>query len=268
VATPGYFRTLGVPVLRGREFTDEYRGDGPLEVIISESFAQRYWPNEDPIGKRFRGGSNNPVGTVIGVVGDVHSINPQQEALPSFYFPYNYIGMPGLVVVIRTTVQPETLRTQVQQIDREQPVYNVRTMKEIIGNATSQQRFQAILLNVFGLLALLLVAGGIYGVVSHVVKQRTREIGIRMALGAGTWDIFKMVVEQGMSPVFPGLIFGLVGAFVLTRWLSSSVAGLSPNDPLTFILVTLLLLAVGFLACYLPARHAIKVDPATVLRNT
>jgi putative ABC transport system permease protein len=268
VATPRYFRTLGIPVLQGREFTDEYRGDGPLQVIVSESFAHRYWPNQDPIGKRFRGGSKNPVGTVIGVVGDVHSINPQQEVLPSFYFPYHYIGMPGLVVVIRTTAQPETLRAQVQQIDREQPVYNVRTMKEIIGNATSQQRFQAILLNVFGLLALLLVAGGIYGVVSQVVKQRTREIGIRMALGAGTWDIFKMVVGQGMWHVLLGLVFGLAGAFVLTRWLSSSVAGLSPNDPVTFVLVALVLMIVGFVACYIPARQAIKVDPSTVLRNT
>jgi putative ABC transport system permease protein len=272
VATPRYFRTLGVPVLQGREFTEEYRADGPLEVIVSDSFARRYWPNGDAIGKRFRAGNNNPVGTVVGVVGDLHNLNPPQEQLPAFYFPYGYIGMPGLVVLVRTTAEPEalatTLRRQVQQIDREQPVYNVRTMAEIVGNATSQQRFQAILLNVFGLLALLLVAGGIYGVVSHVVKQRTREIGIRMALGAGTWDIFRMVVGQGMWHVSLGLVFGLAGAFVLTRWLSSSVVGLSPNDPLTFVLVSLLLIAVGFVACYIPARQAIKVDPSTVLRNT
>lgn len=272
VATPKYFHTLGVPVLQGREFTDEYRSDRPLELIVSESFARRYWPNGDALGKRFRPGSNNPVGTVVGVVGDVHNINPQQEALPAFYFPYGYIGMPGLVVVVRTTYQPETLattlRAQVQQIDREQPVYNVRTMKEIIANATSQQRFQSILLNLFGLLALLLVAGGIYGVVSHVVRERTREIGVRMALGAGTRDILTMVVGQGMWPVLLGLVLGLAGSFVLTRWLSSSVVGLSPNDPLTFALVTLLLLAVGFVACYIPARQAIKVDPATILRNT
>ena len=272
VATPRYFRTLGVPVLQGREFTEEYRGDGPLEVVISESFARRYWPNGDALGKRFRAGSNNPVGTVVGVVGDVRILNPQQEALPAFYFPYGYIGMPGLVVLVRTTAPPESLatmlRAQVQQIDRDQPVYNVRTMDEILANATSQQRFQSIVLNLFGLVALLLVAVGIYGVVSNVVRQRTREIGVRMALGAGKWDILKMVVGQGMWHVLLGLILGLAGSFALTRWLSSSVAGLNPNDPLTFIIVALLLLAVGFIACYIPAREAIKVDPSVVLRNT
>jgi putative ABC transport system permease protein len=272
VATPRYFHTLGVPLLEGREFAPEYRGDGPLEVVVSESFARRYWPNEDALGKRFRAGSNNPVGTIVGIVGDVHNLNPQQEALPAFYFPYGYVGMPGLVVLVRTTAPPETLattlRAQVQQLDREQPVYNVRTMNEIIANATSQQRFQSILLNLFGLLALLLVAVGIYGVVSHVVRQRTREIGVRIALGAGTWDILKLVIGQGMWHVLLGLILGLAGSFVLTRWLSSSVVGLSPNDPLTFILVSLLLLAVGFVACYIPARHATKVDPATILRDT
>ena len=272
VATPRYFRTLGVPVLQGREFADEYRADQPLEVVVTESFARRYWPQGDALGKRFRAGSNNPVGTVVGVVGDVHNLNPQQEALPSFYFPYGYIGMPGLVVLIRTAAPPETLaatlRAQVQQIDRDQPVYNVRTMDEIVANATSQQRFQSILLNLFGLLALLLVAVGIYGVVSQVVRQRTREIGVRIALGAGRRDILKMVVGQGMWHVFLGLILGLAGSFALTRWLSSSVAGLRPNDPLTFIVVVLLLLVVGFLACYLPARHALKVDPSSVLRNT
>ena len=271
VATPRYFHTLGVPVLQGREFTEEYRADRPLEFIVSESFARRYWPNGDSIGKRFRPGNNNPFGTVVGVVDDVGNINTQQEALPAFYFPYGYIGMPGLVIVVRTTGQPEALatvlRAQVRQIDSEQPVYNMRTMKEIIANASSQQRFQAILLNLFGFVALLLVAVGIYGVVSHVVRQRTREIGVRMAMGADTWDILKMVIGQGMWHVLLGLILGLAGSFALTRWLSSSVVGLSPNDPLTFILVALILIVVSFVACYLPARRATKIDPSTVLRN-
>jgi ABC-type antimicrobial peptide transport system permease subunit len=179
--------------------------------------------------------------------------------------------MPGLLIVVRTTAAPEslaaTLRAQVQQIDSEQPVYNVRTMSEILVNATSQHRFQAILVNVFGFLALLLVAGGIYGVVSHAVSQRTREIGVRMALGANKRDILKMVITQGMWQVLLGLLLGLAGSFVLTRWLSSAVAGLSPNDPLPFILVSFLLLIVGLAACYLPARQATKVDPAAVLRN-
>ena len=271
VATPKYFHTLGVPLLRGREFTDEHRDDKPLEFVVSESFARRYWPNGDAIGKRFRPGNNNPFGTVVGIVGDVRNMNPQRETPPAFYFPYGYIGMPGLLIVVRTTTAPETLaatlRAQVQQIDSEQPVYNVRTMREILASATSQHRFQAVLVNVFGLLALLLVAGGIYGVVSHAVSQRTREIGVRMALGANQRDILKMVIRQGMLQVLLGLILGLAGSFLLTRWLSSSVVGLSPNDPLTFILVAFLLVIVGLVACYLPARQATKVDPAAVLRN-
>jgi putative ABC transport system permease protein len=271
VATPKYFRTLGVPMLEGREFTEDYRDDRPLELIVSESFARRYWPNKDPIGMRFRAGNNNPFGTVVGMVGDVRNLSQQQEAPPAFYFPYGYIGMPGLVVLIRTTAQPEslaiTLRAQVQEIDREQPVYNVRTMKAIIANATSQQRFQAILLNLFGLIALLLVVAGIYGVLSQVVRQRAREIGVRMALGANRWDILRMVIGQGMAHVLFGVMLGLGGSFALTRWLSNSVVGLSPNDPLTFIFVGLLLTSVGFVACYLPARHATKINPSTVLRD-
>jgi putative ABC transport system permease protein len=271
VATPKYFQTLGVRVLQGREFIDEHRTDKPLEFIVSESFARRYWPNGDAIGRRFRPGNNNPFGTVVGVVGDVRNINPQRETPPAFYFPYGYVGMPGPVILVRTTAQPETLaatlRAQVQQIDREQPVYNVRTMRELMANATSQHRFQAILLNIFGLLALLLVASGIYGVVSHAVSRRTHEIGIRMALGADNWAILRMVLRQGMWQVLLGLILGLAGSFVLTRWLSRSVVGLSPNDPLTFTLVALLLVVVGLVACYLPARRATKVNPATVLRN-
>lgn len=270
VATQNYFNTIGVPVLQGQEF-GAYRSDRPLELIVSESFARRYWPNEDPIGKRFRPDTNNPFGTVIGVVGDVRNIDPQQDALPAFYFPYGYIGMPGLVVVVRTTTQPEdfakALRTQVSQIDADQPVYNVRTMNEIIATATSQQRFQAVLLSLFGIVALLLVAVGVYGIVTHVIRQRTREIGIMMALGASTREILYLIIKQGMRDVLLGLILGLAGSFVLTRWLSSSIFGLTPNDPVTFIIVALLLIVVSFVACYLPARGATKVDPSNVLRS-
>lgn len=271
VATPNYFKTMGVPVLQGNEFAGRYRSDRPLELVVSESFARRYWPNENPIGKRFRPDTNNPFGTVIGVVGDVRNVDPQQEALPAFYFPYGYIAMPGPVVVVRTTAQPESfakaLRTTVSQIDADQPVYNIRTMNEIVARATSQQRFQAVLLSLFGIVALLLVAVGVYGIVAHAIKQRTREIGVMMALGANTREILLMVIKQGMRDVLLGLILGLVGSFLLTRWLSSSIFGLTPNDPLTFILVALLLVGVSLLACYLPARRATRVDPSTVLRG-
>jgi putative ABC transport system permease protein len=271
VATPHYFRAMNIPMLQGQEFSEPYRTDRPLELIVSESFARRFWPNEDAVGKRFRPGTNNPVGTVVGIVGDVRTIDRQEEKLPAVYLPYGYIGMPALVVVVRTSGQPDTfaatLRTQVRELDAEQPVYNVRTMDEFIANATAQQRLQASLSSIFSVVALLLVAVGIYGVVAFWVKQRRREIGVRMALGAGAIDIVKMVIAQGMRNVLLGLILGLVGSFALTRWMGSSVFGLSANDPFTFVIVALLVVGVAFVACYLPAWRATKVNPSTALRN-
>jgi len=270
-ATPHYFRAMGIPVVQGQEFSYPYRSDKPLELIVSESFAHRYWPNEDPIGKRFRPGANNPFGTVVGVVGDVRTIDRQEDKLPAFYFPYGYIGMPGLVLAVRTTGQPETfatvLRAQVREIDPEQPVYNIRTMSEFITSATAQQRFQASLSSIFSVVALMLVAVGIYGVVAYWVRQRIREIGVRMALGAGASDILKMVMVQGMRQVLLGLVLGLAGALVLTRWVGRSVFGISANDPFTFAVVTLLVFGVSFVACYLPARRATRVNPLIALRN-
>ena len=271
VATPHYFRAMNIPLVHGQEFSDSYRSDLPLELIVSESFARRFWPNEDAIGKRFRPGTNNPFGTVVGVVGDVRIIDRQKEELPAFYLPYGYVGMPGLVVAVRTSAPPEnfatTLRSQVREIDSDQPVYNIRTMNELIANATAQQRLQASLSTIFSVVALLLVAVGIYGVVAFWVKQRRREIGVRMALGAGATEILKMVIAQGMRNVLLGLMLGLAGSFALTRWLGSALFGLSASDPFTFVMVALLITGVAFIACYLPARRATKVDPSTVLRN-
>ena len=154
-----------------------------------------------------------------------------------------------------------------RQIDAEQPVYNVRTMDEFIAGATAQQRLQASLSSIFSIVALVLVAVGIYGVVAYWVRQRRREIGVRIALGAGVTDILKMVIVQGMRNVLLGLILGLVGSFALTRWIGSSVFGLSVNDPFTFVMVALLVFGVAFVACYIPARRATKVSPSTALRS-
>ena len=171
----------------------------------------------------------------MGLVGDIRTIDRQEEKLPAFYLPYGYVGMPGLVVAVRTTAQPESfataLRTQVRQLDAEQPVYNIRTTNEFIANATAQQRLQASLSTIFSVVALLLVAVGIYGVVAYWVKQRRSEIGVRMALGAGTADILKMVIAQGMRHVLLGLILGMAGSFALTRWMGSAVFGLSAALP-------------------------------------
>jgi len=271
--TPRFFETMGIPFLRGRDFPDHYRAEQPAEYIVSESFARRYWPNESALGKRFRPGQNNPVGEIVGVVGDVRTLNSQQNAAPAFYFPYGYIGMPGLVVLVRTSSQPEafaaTLREQVRQIDSEQPVYNMRTMKELIGRATAQQRFQAVLSSLFAIVALLLVTVGIYSVVSYMVKQRSREIGVRMAMGASAQNILRMMIAQGMWNVLLGLAFGLGGSLVLMKLIGSSVFGVAAtgSDLRIYLFVALLLAGVAFIACYLPAWRATRIDPSTALRS-
>jgi putative ABC transport system permease protein len=269
--TPHYFRTMGIPLLRGREFNEQDRAVKPLELVVSESFARRYWPHENPIGKRFRPGKNNPFGTVTGIVGDVRNSNLQEESQPAFYFPYSYIGMPALVVVVNTNSKAEdlvaTLRAQVRAIDSEQPVYNVRTMNQILSSTTSQPRFQTFLLSFFGIVALLLAAIGIYCVMEYMVRQRRHEIGIRMALGASTNDIFRLVMSHGMRHVLLGIMLGLATSFVSTRLMKSLFFDVSGFDFLSSIIVTLLLTGVALVACYLPARYAVKVDPAIALRS-
>lgn len=259
---------MQIPFLKGRDFSAQYRFDQPLEFVVSESFAHRYWPNESAIGKRFRPGANNPFGTVVGVVGDVRTLDKQEDVLPAFYFPYGYIGMPGLVLVIRTSTQPQSfaapLRAALRQLDAEQPVYNIRTMDEIVAGATSQQRFQATLSSLFAIVALLLVTIGIYSVMAYVVRQRRHEIGVRLAVGATTWSILRMVVLQGMRNVFIGLGLGLIGSLVLIRLM---VLEVTASDLPVYLIVALLLIATALLACSLPAWSATKIDPATALRN-
>ncbi|HSL53538.1 MAG TPA: ABC transporter permease [Pyrinomonadaceae bacterium] len=269
--TAQYFQTMQIPFLQGRDFAGQYRSDQPLEFVVSESFAHRYWPNESAIGKRFRPGLNNPFGTVVGVVGDVRTLDKQQDVLPSFYFPYGYIGMPGLLMVIRTSTRPQSfaapLRAALRQLDAEQPVYNIRTMDEIVAGATSQQRFQATLSSLFAVLALLLVTIGIYSVMAYMVRQRRREIGVRIAVGATTWIILRMVILQGIRNVFIGLGLGVIASLVLIRFLDASGLGVTASDLPVYLIVALLLVVTAFIACYLPAWRATKIDPATALRN-
>jgi putative ABC transport system permease protein len=269
--TPQYFQTMQIPFLQGRDFSGQYRSDQPLEFVVSGSFAHRYWPNESAIGKRFRYGLNNSFGTVVGVVGDVRILDKQQDALPAFYFPYGYIGMPGLVLVIRASGQPQSLanplRAALRQLDAEQPVYNIRTMDDIVAGATSQQRFQATLSSLFAIVALLLVMIGIYSVMAYTVRQRRREIGVRIAVGATTWSILRMVILQGMRNVFIGLGLGLIASLVLTRFMGASVLEVTASDLPVYLIVASLLIGTALMACYLPAWRATKIDPASALRN-
>jgi putative ABC transport system permease protein len=262
---------MRIPFVQGQDFSDPYRSDQPLEFIVSESFARRYWPNESAIGKRFRPGSNNPWGTVVGIVGDVRTLNSAADTSPAFYFPYGYIGMPGLVVMARTFGKPETLaaalRAEVGQIDSEQPVYNARTMNDVLARATSQRRFQALLSSIFATIALLLVAVGIYSVVTYTVRQRRREIGVRIAVGASRQKILTMVIVQGLRNVLLGLALGLASSLAITRVIGSAVFGLTGTDARIYIFSAVLLLGVAFIACYLPARRATRIDPWLALRN-
>ena len=268
--TPSYFRTMGIPLLQGRDFTEQDSGDAPLTLIVSEKFAQRYWPNENPIGKRFRPGTSNPFGLVVGVVGNVHNLSLEDEARPAFYFSYGHIGMPGLTVLVRTTagMQPQAaaLRAQVAALDPDLPVFNMHTMDEFVANATGQQRFQTVLLSIFSGVSVLLAAVGIYGLMSFLVRQRTHEIGIRMALGASRADVLRLVIRKGMTLALIGIAIGVVGALALTRLMTSLLFGVTPTDLTTFAVVCVGLGAVALLACYLPARRATKVEPLVALR--
>jgi putative ABC transport system permease protein len=267
--TPRYFQTMGIPLLQGRDFTELDRGDALLSLIVNEAFARRFWPNENPIGKRFRPGTSNPFGTVVGVVGNVRNVSLESEGGPAFYFSHGRIGMPGLVAVVRTVAPPETmtaaLRAQVSALDVDLPVYNVRAMERLVSNAAGQPRFQTVLLGLFGAVALLLAAVGIYGVMAYAVTQRTHEIGVRMALGAQARDVLRLVVRQGMMLSLVGVAIGLALAFGLTRLLKSLLFGVSVLDPLTFVVAGLLLVSVALLACYVPAWRATKVDPLMAL---
>jgi len=272
--TPHYFQTMGIPLLQGRDFTEQDRGQfgqAPLTLIVNEAFARRFWPNENAIGKRFRPGASNPFGTVVGVVGNVRNFSLENEGGPAFYFPYGYIGMPGLVVTVRTVAPPETmtaaLRAQVHALDHELPVYNVRAMEQIVSNAAGQPRFQTLLLGLFSAVALLLAAIGIYGVMAYAVTQRTHEIGVRMALGAQARDVRTLVVRQGIRLALIGVVLGLALAFGLTRFLRGLLYQVSTTDALTFVLIPLLLVGVTLLACYVPARRATKIDPLAALRH-
>ena len=272
--SPGYFRAMGIPLLSGREFDDrDVRNSTPV-VIVNETFVRRFFADEEPLGKRFvygqSGPDNNNWITIVGVVGDMRRTGFDRPVRPETFLPQSQNPSATLTIVARTAVDPvtlsNTLRGEVWAIDNDQSVYDLKSMDQTLSEMSSQRRFNMLLLGVFAALALTLAAVGIYGVMSYSVAQRTHEIGVRMALGARGTDVLGMIVRRGMVLAIAGIGAGLIGAVALTRLLSSLLYGVSATDPLTFVVIPIVLSAVALGACFVPARRATKVDPMVALR--
>lgn len=277
VATPDYFPTLKIPLIQGRYFSERDTADAPGVVIIDEGLARKYWPNEDPIGKRisFEGSDEGRRWRqVVGIVGHVKHEGLEGESRVQYYLPF--LQPPwqrprrDMFVVVRSASEPAGLaapvRSAIKKLDRDLPVFRVSTMERLVSDSLAARRFSTFLLGAFAGLALLLAAVGIYGVTAYSVTQRTQEVGLRMALGAQRSDVLRLVVARGMLLTIVGLFVGLAGAFALTRLMSTLLFGVGTTDPTTFAGVPVFLLFTSFLACYLPARRATKVDPMVALR--
>jgi putative ABC transport system permease protein len=269
---PGFPATMGMRILEGRDFADADTEGRPLAVLVSASLARRFWPHERAIGKRLTLGLiSNDVREVVGIVSDVKLNGLNGDNAQAVYVPEMQIPSSGLALVVRAAAQPETIVPSVvgvvHALDAEQPVVEIQTMDEVIGESIAQQRFAMRLLTAFAALALLLAGIGIYGVLSYTVRQRVQEIGIRMALGAATRDVVRMIVVEGLKPTVAGLALGIAGAAALGRLLTTLIFGVTPRDVPTFAVVSLVVLAVGLLACLVPAYRATRVDPLQALRT-
>ncbi len=263
-----YFRVMGVPIVAGRAFAEADDENAPLVAIINEAVARRYFPDEDPLGKRVR--TKDAWHTIVGIVGDVHQSGLESEASTHLYLPYWQIPQGRMGIVVRTTADPTTLvgaiRNQITALDSEQPVYNFQAMEQLLSDSMAQRRLNLSLLSFFSLIAALLAIVGIYGVIANLVSQRTREIGIRIALGARPADVLRMVLGQGLRLTLFGTLIGVCGALALTRFLSSLLFEVSTTDVPTFVFVSLVTATVTLLACWIPARRAAKTNPMTALR--
>ncbi len=265
-----YARVLRVPLLRGREFTDHDNADAPGVAIVNEAVVRRYWPNDNPIGKHILLGQRPQPVEVVGVFSDLKNVTLGDDASPEIILPFSQLPWPLLNLSVRTAGDQRNLisaiRRQVSEVDKDQPLTDVRTMDEVIGSASAQPRLTMLLLGVFSAAALILAIVGIYGVIAYSVAQRTQELGIRMALGADPGDVLKLVVGHGLGLTLTGIAIGLAGAFALTRLMSSLLYQTSATDPIAFAVSALLFTAVALLASYLPARRATRIDPTDALR--
>jgi putative ABC transport system permease protein len=268
-----FVRALGLPLLRGRTFNEGDNENGPLVTLVNSSLAQRFWPGQDPVGKRFllgHPGPNNKWVTVVGVVGDTKMYGLANPSRLEIYLPFRQETSNDMNLVVRSATDPASLvpaiRAAVAAVDKDQPVYGVETLKQLVSDSVSTRRLTLLLLGLFSALALVLAAIGIYGVMSYSVAQRTHEIGIRVAVGAQPKDVLGLVLGEGTRLALWGVGLGVAAALGFTRWLSSLLFAVSASDPLTYVCVSVALVLVALIACYIPARRALRVDPIVALR--
>jgi len=272
----GYFRAMGIPIIKGRDFDDRDKHGSTPVIIVSETFARQIFPNEDPIGKRIHPGISSIDGEestmreIIGVAGDVRNRTLNTEPKPAYYVPQTQVPFSQMVGVMKTSAEPHGLISAVTKdvgaMDGDIPLFGVKTMEEYMSASVAAPRFNTTLLSIFAGVALVLTIVGLYGVMSYSVVQRTNEIGIRLALGAQSRDVLLMIVKQGSKLIMVGLVIGLAGAFAATRVIASLLFGVTTKDPFTFVSAAVLLAIVALLACYVPAWRATKVDPLEALR--
>jgi putative ABC transport system permease protein len=275
---PDYFRTVGTQIVAGRSFTPADDQDHPGVMIVNESFVRQYFPGENPIGRRIKAAQPARIWRnerltsfeIVGVVRDVKSAGLQSAGEPIYYVPAAQAPISDMTVLVRTTSDPTAIVSSVQRtvwaIDPNQPVSNVTTLEQVVDDIMAQPRLNMLLMGMFGAVALLLAAVGIYGLLSYAVAQRTREMGIRMALGARVGDVLRLVLKQGMLLALVGEVLGIGGALVLTRLMRGLLFGVTPTDVSIFVVVIGVLTTTALLACYLPARRATKVDPLIALK--
>ena len=272
----GYFRAMGIPVIKGRDFDDRDKHGATPVIIITETFARQFFPNEDPIGKRIQPGistyedEKSTMREIVGVVGDIRNRTLNTEPKPAYYVPQTQVPFSQMVVVVKTSGEPHslipTVTKEVAGIDADIPLFGVKSMDEYLSASVAAPRFNTTLLSIFAGVALVLTIVGLYGVMSYSVVQRTNEIGIRLALGAQSRDVLVMIIKQGSKLIVVGLLIGLAGAFAATRVIASLLFGVTTKDPFTFVAAAVLLAIVALLACYIPAWRATKVDPLEALR--
>jgi putative ABC transport system permease protein len=276
VVDNGYFQTMGIPLIKGRDFNQFDEQKSSPVIIVTETLARQYFPGEDPLGKRIHPGISTIEGQksvmreIVGVVGDVRNRGLNVEPRAAYYLPHTQVPFTQMIGVVKTTTDPKSIISavtkEVAAMDKDVPLFAVKTMDEYLATSVAAPRFNTTLLSIFATVALVLTIVGLYGVMSYSVAQRTSEIGIRLALGAQTSDVLKMIVKQGITLVALGLSIGLLGALALMKVVAGLLFGVNTRDPLTFAVVALLLATIALLACLVPAWHATKVDPMEALR--